>query len=98
MISIIQGIIELKYHSNVVHHLYTEQTTIDDTEELDLVIEMCSSIHSNYPYTRGNLWFITSYDDATNFTAAIADGNAFKSFEYKVKWLGNAVANGANGI
>ena len=53
---------------------------------------------SNYSYARGNLWFVTRYDDATNFTAEIADGNDFKSFKYKAKLLGNAVADGQNGI
>ena len=41
---------------------------------------------------------MTRYDDATSFTVAIADGNDFKSFKYKAKLLGNAVADGENGI
>ena len=69
-------------------------------EDLDLVIEMYKLLEysSNYSYTRGNLWFMTRYDDATSFTVAIADGNDFKSFKYKAKLLGNAVADGENGI
>ena len=43
----------------------------------------------------------SSKDEATNFNADIVKDNYFKSFEYKAKLLGNAVAqadNAANGI
>ena len=35
-------------------------------------------------------------DEATNFNADIA--NNFKSFKYKVNFLGNTEADGANGV
>ena len=51
----------------------------------------------NYSDTTGSLRFY-SKDKATNFDADIAAGNAFKSFKYKAKLLGNTVADRANGI
>ena len=36
--------------------------------------------------------------DAINFDAGIANDDAFKSFKYKTKFLGNIVADGANRI
>ena len=53
---------------------------------------------SNYSETTGKLWF-HSKDEATDFNADIVNGNNFKSFKYKAKLLGNAVAqvdNNAN--
>ena len=56
---------------------------------------------SNYSKTSGSLRF-QSKDEATNFNAAIANNNNFKSFKYKAKLLETAVAqttpNEANGI
>ena len=56
---------------------------------------------SNYWETIGSLWFY-SKDEATNFNSDIANGNNFKSFEYKGKLLENTVPqdapNQANGI
>ena len=74
-------------------------TTIDDAEDLDLVMPMYNLIEysSNYSETTGSLWFY-SKDETTNFNADIANHNNFKSFEYKAKLLGNTVANGGNGI
>ena len=80
-----------------------DATTIDDAEDLDLVIPMYNLIEnsSNYSETTGSLWFYSN-DEATKFNADIADDNNFKSFEYKAKLLGNKVAqatpNQANGI
>ena len=61
-----------------------DETTIDDAEDLDLVMPMYNLIEysSNYSETTGSLWFY-SKDEATNFNADIANNN-FKSFEYKV--------------
>ena len=45
---------------------------------------------SNYSDTAGSLWFY-SKDEATNFNADILNINAFRSFVYKAKLLGNIV-------
>ena len=73
--------------------------TIDDAEDLDLVMPMYNLIEysSNYSETTGSLWFY-SKDEATKFNADIANSNNFKSFECKAELLGNTVAYGANGI
>ena len=79
-------------------------TTIDDAEDLDLVMPMynlkinwCKSqcISSNFSETTGSLWFY-SKDEATYFNANVANDNDFKSFKYNAKLLGNAKADGAN--
>ena len=74
-------------------------TTIDDAEDLDLVMQMQNLIEycSNYSKATGILWFY-SKDQATNFNADIANDNSFKSFKYKAKLLRNTVANVANRI
>ena len=46
---------------------------------------------SNYSGTAGSLWFY-SKDEATNFNADIENNNAFKSFEYKTKLVGETKA------
>ena len=80
----------------------SDRTSIDDAEDLDLVIPMYNLIEfiSNYPEKIGSLWFY-SKDKATNLNAYIANNN-FKPFEYKAKLSGNAVAqpapNGANEV
>ena len=77
-------------------------TTIDDAEDLDLVMPMYNMIECSPSYfeTTGSLW-IYSKDEATNFNVDIAN-NDFHSFEYKAKLLGNTVAqptpNHVNGI
>ena len=73
-------------------------TTIDDAEDLDLVMPMYNLIehNSNYSKTTGSLWFY-SKDEATDFNADIANNN-FKSFDYKAKLLGNTEADGNNRI
>ena len=57
-------------------------TTIDNIEDLDLVMPMYNLLEysSNYSYTTGSLWFY-SEDEATNFNADIAENNVFKSFK-----------------
>ena len=46
---------------------------------------------SNYSETTGSLWFY-SKDEATNFNNNIENSGNFKSFNCKVKLLGNTVA------
>ena len=78
-------------------------TTIDDAENLDLVMPMYSLIEysSNCFETAASLWFY-SKDEATDFNVDIANTNDFKSFKYNAKLLGNAVdqppPNAAKGI
>ena len=74
-------------------------TTIDDAEDLDLVMPMYNLIEysSNYSETTGSLWF-HSKDEAINFNADIANINNFKSFMYKAKLSETTEADGGNGI
>ena len=74
-------------------------TTVDDAEDLDLVMPMYHLIEysSNYSETKGSLWF-NSKDKATNFDADIANTDDLKSFKYKDKLLGNTEAGNTNGI
>ena len=77
--------------------------TVDDTEDLDLVILMYNLIEysSNYSETKGSLWFYFKNEES-NFDADIANSNNFKSFKNKAKLLESTVAqattNGTNGI
>ena len=81
----------------------TDGTTADDAEDLDLVMPMYDLLEysSNYSDTTGSVWF-NYKDEASNFNNDIVNNNNFKSFKYKVKLLGNTVAqlapNQANGI
>ena len=78
-------------------------TTIDDAENLDLVMPMYNLIEysSNYSEKIGSLWF-HSKDEATDSNAAIENIDNFNFFRHKAKLLGNTVAqpgaNAANGI
>ena len=74
-------------------------TTIDDAEDLDLVMPLYSLIEfsSNYSETTGNLWFY-SKDEAIDFKADIENTNNFKSFMYKAKLLENIETDNANGV
>ena len=78
-----------------------DEKTIDDAENLDLVMPMYNLIEYSSNYSETNLWFY-SKDEVTNFNADIANTNDFKSFKYKAKLLGNTTAqpvpNDANGI
>ena len=71
----------------------TDETTIDDAENLDLVMPMYNLIeyNSNYSGTTGSLWFC-SKDEASNFNNNIASTDNFKSFKHKAKLLGNIEA------
>ena len=61
-------------------------TTIDDAEDLDLIMYSLIEYSSNYSDT-GSLWFY-SKDEAISFDADIAnDKNNFKSFNYNAKLL-----------
>ena len=53
-------------------------TTIDDPEDLDLVIPMYNTLEysSNYSNRTVSLWF-SSKDEATNFNKAIADNDNY---------------------
>ena len=74
------------------------ETTIDDAENLDLVMSMYNLIEysSNYSEKTKVLWFYYK-DEATDFNNNIANTNDFKSFKYKAKLLGNTEADNENG-
>ena len=57
-------------------------TTIDDVEDLDLVMSMYNVIEysSNYSKTTGSLWF-NSKDEATDFNNNIKNTDDFKFFK-----------------
>ena len=78
-----------------------DETTIDETENLDLVMLMYNSLEysSNYSGATGILWF-SSKVKSTIFNADIVYNNNdnFKSFENKANFLRNTVADGNNGI
>ena len=108
---LVRGDIITKAHNNPLQVAFTnfapfikcitkiDGTIIDDVEDLDLVMLMYNLIEhiSNYSDTTGSLWFY-SKDEATKFNVITANSNAFKSFEYKAKLLGNTVADGDNSI
>ena len=75
------------------------EKTIDDAEDLDLVIPMYEQLEysSNYSDTTGSLCFL-SKDEANNFHNDIANTNIFKPFTYRAKLLRNTEADGVNGI
>ena len=72
-----------------------DETTIDDSEDLDLVMPLYNLIEysSNYSEKARSLWFY-SKDEANNFDVDNAN-NCFKYFEYKAKLLQNTVAQPA---
>ena len=79
-----------------MHHLLNvlqklDETTIDDAEDLDLIMPVYNLIEysSNYSETTGSLLF-SSKDEASDFNAGIAIFNNFSSFMYKAKLLENA--------
>ena len=78
-------------------------TTIDEAENLDLVMPVYNLIEysSKYSQNTGILWFY-SKNESTNFNNNIANRNNLKSFKYKATLLENTVAepapNAANGI
>ena len=64
-------------------------TTIDDAENLDLVMPMYKLTEYSYNYseTTGSLWFL-SKDEATDFNTDITNTNNLKSFMYKANEQG----------
>ena len=82
-----------------MHHLLIitkiDETTIDDSEDLDLVMPLYNLIEysSNYSEKARSLWFYFK-DEANNFDVDNAN-NCFKHFEYKAKLLENTVAQSA---
>ena len=74
-----------------------DETTIDDAEDLDLVMPIYNLIeyNSNYSYITGSLRFY-SKGEATNFDADVGDGNNLKSFSYNAKLITKPVADGNN--
>ena len=73
-------------------------TTINDAEDLDLVMPITNQkeYSSNYSEATGDFSFCSK--EANNFNADIANDNSFKSLKYKAELLGNTVPDGANGI
>ena len=67
-------------------------TTIDDAEDLDLVIPMYNLLESSLNYFDKTLsfWF-SSKDEAQDFDAHIVNVNNLKWFKYKAKLLVNTV-------
>ena len=61
-------------------------TTIDDAEDLDLVMPMynLTEYSLNYSETTGSVCFFYK-NEANNFNVNIADNAVFKSFMYKTK-------------
>ena len=80
------------------YYLKIDGTTLDDTEDLDLVTPMYNLLgwNSNYCGTTGSIWFYSN-NETTNFNTNIEDDNAFKSFKCQAKLLQNTEAYGANG-
>ena len=71
-------------------------TTIDDAEDLDLVMMMRNLLEYSLVYSdiASSLWFF-SKDEATNFNADIVYNNTvnnFKSFDYRTNILRNTIA------
>ena len=75
--------------------LKIDGTTIDNGEDLDLVMPMYNFLESSSGYsdTAGSLWSY-SKGKANNFSPNIAN-TVFKSFEYKAKLLGDTVTQPA---
>ena len=80
-----------------------DRTTIDDAEDLDLVIPMYNLIEysSDHSETIESLWFYWK-DEATDFNNNTANTDDFKPFKHKAKLLANTEAqpnpNNANEI
>ena len=76
-----------------------DKTTIDDAEDLDLVMPMYNLIeyNSNCCKTTGSFW-LYSKDEATNFNADIPNTNNPESIKDNAKLFGNTEADNANGI
>ena len=69
-----------------------DRTTIDDAENLDLVMPIYNLIEhsSDSSKTTGSLWFY-SKNEAPDFNAVIANDNKFESSKYKANLLENTL-------
>ena len=76
-----------------------DETTIDDTENLDSVMPMHNLIEysPNYSETRGRRW-LYSKDEAIIFSNNNANIDNFKYLNYKAEVLENTEADGEHGI
>ena len=76
-----------------------DETTIDDTENLDSVMPMHNLIEysPNYSETRGRRW-LYSKDEAIIFSNNNANIDNFKYINYKAEVLENTEADGEHGI
>ena len=86
----------IKYITNI------DGTTINDAENLDLVVSMYSLIeyslnYSDTNYSADSSWFY-SKDEATNFDADIGNNDDFKFFNYKARLLADTIAQPAPNI
>ena len=72
-----------------MHIAKINRRTIDDAEDLDLVMSMYNQLvyNSDYSEITVSLWFYSN-DETTNIAAGIEDNNTFKSFKYKTKLIG----------
>ena len=84
------------YASFVKYITKIDGAAINDTEYLGLVMLMYNLLEysSYYSGTIGSLW-LYSKDEATNPHNDIVNADAFRSFKYKDKLLGNTVAQPA---
>ena len=71
-------------------------TTIDDAEDLNLVMAMYNLIEYSYNYSEmtNSLW-IYPKDKMNNFNPDTANNDNFQSIKYKAKILGNTVTQPA---
>ena len=76
-----------------------DETTIDDTENLDSVMPMHNLIEysPNYSETRGRLW-LYSKDEGIIFNNNSANIDKFKYINYKAELLENTETDGDHGI
>ena len=68
----------------------TDGATIDDAEDLDMVMPMyrLSEYNSNYSVMTGNLRFFFNHE-ATNFNGNVVDNDNFQSFKFRTKLIGS---------
>ena len=97
--NLVTGVAFKNFAPFIKHITKIDETTIDDAEDLDLVVSMYNLLEysSNYSDTTDSLWFY-SKDEAASFNVNIVSNNSFKSFKYKTRLIRNAVADGAHGI
>ena len=81
-----------------MYHKKIDGTTIDNAENLNLVMPMYNVIEysSNYSETTEVCAFIQTIKQLISMHTDIANINNCKSLEYKAKLLGNTEAQGNN--